>query len=75
MKKEENKLTERQTDTLMFIMNFIIQKGFSPSLNEIAKGIYVSKPVAQRHITALISKGYLTHTPNTNRSYVIKKVI
>lgn len=75
MKKEENKLTERQTDTLIFIMNFILKNGFSPSLNEVAKGIFVSKPVAQRHITALITKGYLKHTPNTNRSYVIKKVI
>lgn len=75
MKNEENNLTERQHETLNFIYTFIIKNGFSPSLREIANGTYCSKPVAQRHLEALIDKGYITHTPNTARSIVLKKII
>lgn len=74
MKNEENKLTERQQETYDFILTFIVENGFSPSLREIANGIYCSKPVAQKHIESLIEKGYISHQPNTARSIVIKKI-
>lgn len=74
MKKEDN-LTERQKETFNFICEYISTHCYSPSLREIAKGIYASKPIAQKHLTALIDKGYLTNTPHTARSIVILKVI
>jgi len=46
-----------------------------PSLNDIAKGIYASKPVAKKHIDALIYKGYIKHTPHIARSIVINSEI
>lgn len=75
MKKEENKqLTERQTEVLCFIENYIKQHGYSPSLREISKGVFVSKPVAQKHIMNLYDKGYIQITPRTARSIVILKI-
>ena len=37
----------------------MINKGYSPSLREIAQGLYISKPVAKKHLDALIDKGYI----------------
>ena len=72
MRNEENKLTERQQETLDFICKYRSEKGFSPSLREIAKGIYVSKPTAQKHLMNLIEKGFVTYTPRTSRSIIPK---
>ena len=72
LKREE--LTDRQKDTLTFICLYILKTGYSPSLREIAQGLYISKPVAVRYIKALESKGYIKHTPNIPRSIVVLKV-
>lgn len=76
MKKDvENNITERQKETYKFIFNFMINKGYSPSLREIAQGLYISKPVAKKHLDALIDKGYISIVPRTARSITIKKII
>lgn len=72
MRKEE--LTERQQETFDFIKDYINKNHYSPSLRDVAKGIYASKPVAQKHINALIEKGYIINTPRTCRSIVILKI-
>lgn len=66
-------LTERQKECYDFICDYIKQNGYAPSLREISKGIYCSKPVAQRHLCNLIDKGYVKYTPRTARSIVILK--
>ena len=68
-------LTERQKETLLFINNYISINGYSPSLNDVAKGIYASKPVAKKHLESLEIKGYIKHTPNIARSIVILQKI
>ena len=75
MKKDDNKLTDRQTETFNFIIDYIFSKGFPPSVSEIAKGIYASKAVAQKHIEALTDKGYIKHVPRVARSITILKFI
>lgn len=67
-------LTERQKETLDFINNYINNYGYSPSLNDVAKGIYASKPVAKKHLDALEIKGFIKHTPHIARSIVINKI-
>lgn len=75
MKKDELKpLTERQADAYEFIKYFIKVHGYSPSVREIARGIYVSKPVAQKHLMSLVEKGYVSYTPRTARSIIIKNI-
>ena len=76
MKKDvENKITERQRETYKFIFEFMFKHGYSPSLKEIANGLYISKPVAKKHLDALIEKGYISIVPRTARSITIKKII
>ena len=72
--KNVDKLTERQKDVYNFIKDYHFKKGYSPSLREIAQGVYCSKPVAQKHLLALIDKGYITYTPRTARSIVILQI-
>lgn len=74
LKNEENKLTERQKDTLLFINDFIKNKGYSPSIKEVAQGIYVSKFVAFKHIEQLKNKGYINYIPHTPRTITILKI-
>jgi len=73
LKSADNTLTDRQQETFDFIVSFINNNGYAPSLREIACGIYCSKPVAQKHLESLILKGYITHKPHTARSIVIIK--
>ena len=68
------KLSERQKEVLLFINNYIIDNGYAPSINDIAKGLYISKPVAKKHIDNLQLKGYIKHTPHIARSIVIIKI-
>ena len=65
------KLTERQIETYNFIYDYILNNGYSPSLKDVSKGIFASKPVAKKHIDALIEKGYIKQTPHIARSIVI----
>lgn len=71
MNVEDKKLTDRQLDTYIFICDYIKAHGYAPSLREIANGIFVSKPVAQKHLIALIDKGFIRYTPRTARSIVL----
>ena len=75
MKNADIKITERQRETYQFILNYILQHGFSPSVREVAQGIYVSKPIARRHIEALIKHGLISVVPRTARSITIQKII
>ena len=69
---EKNKLTPRQQEIYDYICAYIALHGYSPSINDIAKGVYVCKQVAFNHLNKLVDKGYLTYTPYTTRSIIIK---
>lgn len=66
------KMTDREQDVFNFIVSYHDQHGYSPSWDEIKKGIYVqSNTAVQRHIIRLCEKGYLKFTPYVSRSIVI----
>lgn len=68
-------ITERDKDVLLFIQEFIAEHGYSPSLNEICKGVFLSKPVVRKHLFRLVENGYLSITPKIARSIVVKIAI
>lgn len=68
-------ITERDKDILNFICGFMEQHGYSPSIREIGAGVYLSKPVVQRHLWRLVECGYISIEPRTARSIVLKIAI
>lgn len=64
--------TKRQQAVLEFIKAHLIEKGFPPTVREIAAHFGFASPLsAQLHITALIKKGFLKKTPFKQRSIEI----
>lgn len=65
-------LTKKQARVLNFLKSFYEEKGFAPSLKEIANHFKVSVPTAQDYLRALIYKGVLGRQPNKPRSIIFK---
>ena len=64
--------TKKQQAVLEFIKSHIIEKGFPPTVREVAGHFGFASPLsAQLHITALIKKGLLKKTPFKQRSLEI----
>jgi repressor LexA len=62
-------LTRRQKEVMDFLSNFIDQKGYSPSYEEIASGLgLASLATVHKHIQALEVKQYLRRSYNHSRS-------
>jgi|Deesub1362A_J573_1020465.scaffolds.fasta_scaffold04194_2 repressor LexA len=58
------KLTKRENEVWNFIARFIVDKGYSPTVREIAKGLSLSSPATvQVHLVNLEKKGYLKRLP------------
>ncbi|MCC7570901.1 transcriptional repressor LexA [Candidatus Micrarchaeota archaeon] len=61
-------LTDRQKEALDFINSFIVAKGYSPSLKELAKFLETENlSTAQYFIQELEKKGHLKRDPHKNR--------
>lgn len=66
--QEAKPLTKKQKETLDFINFFIAEKGYSPSLKEIAEFLDTQNlSTAQYFIEALEQKGRLKRAPHKNR--------
>jgi len=62
-------LTRKQREMLEFLGNFIHERGFSPSLEEIAEGLGLSSPATvHKHLRNLEGKGLLRRRWNHSRS-------
>jgi repressor LexA len=62
-------LTKRQKQVLDFVSTFLDQNGYSPSYEEIARGLDLSSlATVHKHITALEAKSYLKRGFNQSRS-------
>ena len=62
-------LTKRQKQVLDFIANFVDENHYSPSFDEIAKGLNLaSLATVHKHISVLESKNYLKRGFNQSRS-------
>lgn len=63
------KLTKRQTDTLIYIKKYIISHGYPPTVREIGKALSVSSPATiQSHLNCLEEKGYIRKDTAKNRT-------
>jgi repressor LexA len=62
-------LTRRQKEVLDFISGFVEENGYSPSYEELARGLQLaSVATVHKHIGALESRGYLRRGFNQSRS-------
>src|ERR1700735_2824974 len=62
-------ITRRQKEVLDFIASFQVEFGYSPSYEEIARGLdLASIATVHKHISALQTKNYLTRSHNQSRS-------
>ena len=64
-------LTPRQIEIMLFIRNYRVSNGCSPTLREIATEAGVSRVTVFGHIEALIEKGMLLRDPNKVRSLIL----
>ena len=62
-------LTRRQREVMDFIAGFLQEHGYSPSFQEIARGMGLSSlATVHKHILTLERKGFLRRGPNQSRS-------
>jgi repressor LexA len=62
-------LTKRQKEVLDFLADFVAANGYSPSYEEIAKGLdLASLATVHKHVSALEGKQYLRRSYNQSRS-------
>ena len=68
-------LTPKQLRILQLIRDWRVRKGYSPTMQELADEIGVSKVTVFEHVEALIKKGALVREPNKARSLSIAEGI
>jgi len=68
-------LTPKQLKILQLIRDSRVRRGFSPTMQEIADDLGVSKVTVFEHVEALIKKGALIREPNKARSLSIAEGI
>jgi repressor LexA len=61
-------LTKRQQQIFTFIGDFRAQRGYAPTVREIAAGMEISPQTTQDHLDAMVEKGVLTRDPGKQRS-------
>jgi repressor LexA len=68
-------LTPKQLKILQLIRDWRVRRGYSPTMQELADEIGVSKVTVFEHVEALIKKGALIREPNKARSLSIAEGI
>ena len=68
-------LTPKQLKILQIIRDSRVRRGYSPTMQEIADELNVSKVTVFEHVEALIKKGALVREPNKARSLSIAEGI
>jgi repressor LexA len=69
---EQEKLTQTQEKALNFLRNFLLEKGFPPTLREIASHFGLRGPKGpQKTLHILERKGYIRKTPGGSRAIEI----
>jgi len=64
-------LTPRQLEALQYIRDFIESKGYSPTMNEIADGLDVTKSTVQQYLAALEDGEFIRRQRYAHRSIEI----
>lgn len=66
-------LTRRQKEVLDFIASYQVENGYSPSYEEIARGLKLASiATVHKHISALQTKNYLHRNHNQSRSVEVE---
>ncbi len=69
-------LTKRQKQVLDFIENFIRDNGYSPSLEEIGRGLELSSlATVHKHLSNLQTKGFMKRLANRSRSIELEETV
>jgi SOS-response transcriptional repressor LexA len=69
-----NALTERQESIVQFLSAYTAEKGYTPSMREVANYLGgVSTNAVEGHYKALEAKGYIARTPRIARSLRVIK--
>ena len=67
-----SKLTSRQQQTYHFIIDYLDQQGYAPTLQEIAAHLEIRGNLGVlRHLGALEKKGFIRRTPGSSRGLVV----
>lgn len=65
-------LTTRQKSIYEFIESYILQKGYGPTVREIAEAVHLSSPsTVHVHLKTLEEKGYIVRDPLKSRSIAL----
>ncbi len=65
-------LTKRQRQLLDYLQKFLRDKGYSPSLQELARGLRLSSvATVHKHLKGLEDKGYIARAPGQYRSLAV----
>lgn len=65
-------LTTRQKSVYEFIESYILQKGYGPTVREIAEAVHLSSPsTVHVHLKTLEEKGYIDRDPLKSRSIAL----
>lgn len=64
-----DELTKRQDDVLKYIKEFMVSKGYPPTVREIGEGLGLSSPATTHtHLSQLEEKGYIRKNGTKNRA-------
>jgi SOS-response transcriptional repressor LexA len=67
------KLTARQAEALQYVKQFLTERSYSPSFQDIADGMGVCKSTAREYALALWKKGFIDWTEEIPRSMRVLK--
>jgi repressor LexA len=68
-------LTKRQKEVLNFLVNFINKNGYSPSFEEIGRGLKLtSLATVHKHLSTLEKKGFIRRGYNQSRSVEVTQL-
>lgn len=68
-------VTPRQLEILRFIRDYRAEKGYSPTMQEIASLLGVNKVTVFEHVESLIKKGFLRRLPFKARSLILSEQV
>ena len=61
--------SERETQILDFIAEFVAERGFPPTVREIGEGLGLSSPgTVHAYLTNLVDAGYIERVPGSPRA-------
>lgn len=68
MPRSEVETRQRQQKIVEFVEDFCAERGYSPTLTEVAKGTGMARNTVRHHVTLLVERGRLLEEPEGNRT-------